>query len=285
MQVKDPNFKLSIILATYNWPKALDLILIQLVGQLSKLPNAEIIVADDGSTSDTSNIIQKHQANCKVIHHVWHEDIGFTKSIILNKAVSIAKGDYLIFIDGDCIPFPDYLANHLKLIQEKSFVAGNRVLLSKEFTHTILNKPIILEKIFKWGPQNWFINKLLGRVNKFMPWLRLNNGEWRFNRCYDWKYPKGCNFGVFKQDFLAVNGFDEQFCGWGHEDADLFIRLLHYGLKIKNGRFSIPVLHLWHKEFTRNLEPKNWQRLMNRLADKKFIRAIDGIDKVNQEIL
>lgn len=112
-----------------------------------------------------------------------------------------------------------------------------------------------------------------------MPSLRVGNGKWRYSRGSNWKYPKGCNFALSRKDFLKVNGFDESFSGWGHEDADLFIRLLHSGVKIKDGRFAIPVLHLWHKESPRDKERGNYQRLMDRLESRDFIHAQVGIDK------
>jgi len=98
----------SIILATYNWPDALDLILANLTPQLLANPDTEIIIADDGSIDTTKEIINKYQNQfLDRIKHIWHEDDGFRKSVILNKAVLAAAGKYLIFLDGDCIPFPD----------------------------------------------------------------------------------------------------------------------------------------------------------------------------------
>lgn len=274
-----PEIKISIILATYNWPSALEVILSNLIKQLNEFSNVEIVIADDGSTTQTLDIIKKYQAMNARIHHVWHEDNGFQKSMILNKAVAASQGEYLLFIDGDCIPFPDYIKEQLKLREDGYFVAGNRVLLSREYTEELLAKPELINKIFKFNIFKWFILKLSKKANKALPGLRFGNSKWRYSRSTNWKYPKGCNFAVAKSDFLAINGFDESFTGWGHEDADLFVRFLHNGIKIKDGRFAVPVLHLWHKNSDRGNEPENMKRLTDRVQDINFTRAKSGVSK------
>jgi glycosyltransferase involved in cell wall biosynthesis len=273
--------KYSIILSTYNWPGALNLILDSLVPQLNINKDAQLIIADDGSTEDTRTLIQKFQKQLPdQISHIWHEDIGFRKSVILNKAVAAATGEYLFFLDGDCIPFPDYIAQHKQLVEAGYFVAGNRVLLSKEYTKELIDTRALVNQVFSWSLISWLRAKAHKKINKVFSFLRLNTkAKWRYSRSQNWKYPKGCNIGMFKTDFIAVNGYDEVFSGWGHEDADLFIRLLHNGIKIKDGRFAIPVLHLWHKESSRVNESANYARLMNRLQDKCCILAQDGLNK------
>jgi glycosyltransferase involved in cell wall biosynthesis len=271
--------KISIILATYNWAKALDIILHNLSKQMKIFSDVELIIADDGSDSTTEEVIRKYQLQFATIKHIWHEDSGFRKACILNKAVANSTGDYLIFLDGDCIPFTDYISEHMDLAEDKYFVAGNRVLLSHKFTQDVLSRPQIINNIVKWRLFNWLFAKFKKNVNKISPRLKIKNGKWRYWRGNNWKYPKGCNFALWRNDFIAVNGFDEEFSGWGHEDADLFIRLLHYGVKIKDGRFSVPVLHLWHKESERSREKSNKEMLMQRVEDLNFIKANSGVDK------
>lgn len=268
--------KISIILSTYNWHNALDIILANLLKQIKKY-DAEIIIADDGSTANTTEIIKKYQSSHDCIKHVWHEDIGFRKAIVLNRAVALSSGDYLLFLDGDCVPFPDYVSEHLRLQESGYFIAGNRVLLSRKFTQQILANPQIVNNIIKWRLFNWIIAKITRSVNKVFPRVKLGNGKWRYRRCTNWKYPKGCNFAVYRKDFIAVNGFDENFSGWGHEDADLFVRLLHAGVLIKDGRFAVPVVHLWHKDADRSKEKGNWERLMQRAQDDRVVKAESGI--------
>lgn len=272
--------KFSIILTTYNWPHALNIILDILLPQLYRHIDVELVIADDGSDASTKDIISVYQQKLlSRIKHVWHEDKGFRKSTIINKAVRSSQGDYLFFLDGDCIPFPDYIFWHKKLAQSGFFVAGNRVLLNQKLTSDIIANPYKIEQIFRWGIINWILARVTQQVNKISAsWRCDSKSRWRYFRQNNWKYPKGCNFGVSRVDFYAVNGYDETFEGWGHEDADLFIRLLHNNVKIKDGRHAIAVLHLWHNLVDRTRENANYQRLIKeRVSDRDFVQAVKGI--------
>lgn len=287
--IHNQPFKVSIILATYNWHTALEVVLSCLVPQIKAINHTgfngmpvtvELLIADDGSTDETKQVILKYKKQLPNLKHIWHEDIGFRKTVILNNAVKVADGDYLIFLDGDCIPFPDYIVQHLKLSEVGYFIAGNRVLLAPKITQEIITQMQKINTIFAWKSFRWLQENLIHKsVNKMLPWVRLSaNNKLRYLHKTKWQIPKGCNFALWRKDFMAVNGFDETFIGWGHEDSDLFIRLLHYGVLIKNGRFAIPVLHLWHKKFSRDLAPQNNKTLITRLRDSQFIKALIGIN-------
>ena len=270
--------KTSIILSTYNWPGALKIILDNLVCQLND--DVELIIADDGSTSDTTNLISSYTKKFNNIIHVWQEDKGFQKSKILNKSVAISTGEYLIFLDGDCIPFNDFILQHLKLKQPGYFIAGHRVLLSPKFTNQILNDITLQNTITQFNIFKWILYYFLKKINKFLFTIRLNTcSKWRYLGANNWRYPKGCNFSVHKNDFITINGFDEDYCGWGHEDSDLFIRLIKNGIIIKNGKFSIPVLHLWHRQANRSNSSANYNKLINRIKDKSLITVTNGVNK------
>ncbi len=284
---------LSIIISTYNWPSALDLIISRLLMQIKAksdlygLNLIEIIIADDGSSIETTNLINKYNKNITKINnvniiHVWHEDLGFRKAEILNKAIFKSSGDYLLFLDGDCIPFDDYILRHLSLAEESYFVAGNRIMLSSNFSTKILQNPSLINKIINWGFIDYFSAKYIHKhINKIFSFLRLSsNNFFRYLRSKNWRYPKGCNFAAWRNDLLNINGFDQSFVGWGHEDSDLFIRLLHANILIKNGKCAVPVLHLWHKLASRDRQSENYNELMKRLQDTKFIRAIKGINSL-----
>ena len=129
--------KTSLIIATYNWPKALELVLLSLIGQ-STLPD-EIIIADDGSTNETKLLIDKYQQKIK-IQHIWQKDNGFQKTSILNKAVALAKGDYIIQIDGDIVLHKHFIKDHVKTAKKKTFIHGSRVFLNKELTEKAIKK-------------------------------------------------------------------------------------------------------------------------------------------------
>ncbi|MDP1574760.1 MAG: glycosyltransferase family 2 protein [Coxiellaceae bacterium] len=277
--------KVSIIISTYNYPAALDCVLTQLQKETTLLQNpCEILIADDGSSDETRTVINTHKKALPTLKHLWHEDQGFRKTLILNKTVAEATGDYLIFLDGDCIPCPDFLKQHSALAEKGYFVAGNRVLLSKNFTRIFLKDPH--HSLFQRSNLQWLLLFLKNNTNKMIPAIRntflmtlLKKIRFPYWRTTNWKFPKGCNFSVFKNDFIAVNGYDETFQGWGHEDSDLFIRLLHNGVQIKNGKFLATVFHLWHKSASKDHTADNYQRLTALEKDKNVIRAVKGFDQ------
>jgi len=174
---------ISILLATYNWPQALKLCLESLATQTDR--HFEIIIADDGSTEDTRELIDK----LKLLHpiaitHLWQEDRGFRKTQILNRAIAAAKGDYLIFLDGDCIVQPDFVEHHRTLAQKGYLVTGSRVLLDENLTKQLLSWP-------QWNFKNFASNllsyRLSGGINKYWPLkIKLGNGSWRDYKAFVW---------------------------------------------------------------------------------------------------
>jgi glycosyltransferase involved in cell wall biosynthesis len=273
----------TIIITTYNWHTALDLILEALLPQIKNRDNVEIIIADDGSGLETREVVNKYSNLFPLFQHIWHEDNGFRRSIIINKAVVAATGDYILFLDGDCIPLSDYVEQHIKLAQNGYFVGGNRVLLSQSYTTNIFANNEHLNQLYSASIFGYLKLHLQRKTNKwFSIKLRLSAcHKLRYLRKKDWKVPKGCNFAVFKKDFVAVNGYNEGFIGWGYEDSDLFLRLMHYGILFKDGRYAATVLHLWHKSVPRpdtKMNP-NYQQLLNTLNDSNIIYADNGIVK------
>ncbi len=153
---------------------------------------------------------------------------------------------------------------------------GNRVLLNELFTGQVLQNNISLHH----QPLVFFLKqRLQGHINRLLPLLYLPFDKQRYLQPENWQKAMTCNLGVWKQDFLAVNGFDELFEGWGYEDSDLVIRLIHYGVKRKEGRFAVVVLHFWHSQNDRSRHDQNYQRLMQRLQNPKMIRSERGSDK------
>ena len=271
--------KISVIVATYNQLDYLMLTLESIAKQkYIDFGFIEVLIADDGSSFLTKNYLDslRRKYPFKLLH-VWHEDFGFRKAMILNKAVLQSCGDYLIFIDGDCVIPNDFIAQQVKLAEAGFFVAGNRVLLSEDYTSMLVTEKI---KLFELSIRQWFLLFFTKKTNKLFHFLRLScNAKWRKFREKNWKYPKGCNIAIWKSDYYLVNGYDESFSGWGHEDADLFIRLIHSGVLIKDGRFSVPVYHLWHKFNSRDNEADNMQKLLERVNNSNIVRAVDGINK------
>jgi len=266
--------KVSLIILTYMWPEALELVLAS-VFQQRVLPH-EVVVTDDGSTDATAALIERMQASSPVpLKYVWQEDKGFRAARARNRGVAESTGDYLVFVDGDCVMFPDFIEQHLELREKDWFVAGNRILLAAECSQQVLKHKTAFQS---WTSIDWFKARLSGKVNRLLPLLRLPDGNWRKKKARRWQGAKSCNLAMSRSDFVAVNGFDEAFNGWGHEDADIVARLIAKGCLRKEGRYAVPLIHIWHKEQTRELEKENLRRLAETLAGRRGVRAEQGLD-------
>jgi glycosyltransferase involved in cell wall biosynthesis len=266
---------ISVIVTTYNWKEALAACLQSLFAQADL--HFEIVIADDGSRPDTTALIQQLAQQSPVpLKHAFHEDNGFRAGTIRNKAAAISAGEYLVFLDGDCVVLPHFIARHRLLAKQGYFVPGNRILLNQIFTQTALNDAVPLHQqsvltFIKW--------RLQGKINRLLPLIYLPFDKLRLLRPRYWQQAMTCNLAVWREDFVAVNGFDHVFEGWGYEDSDLVIRLIHHGVQRKEGRFAVPVLHLWHKQNDRSEQQENYQRLMARLAQVDFVRAEKGVSQ------
>lgn len=266
---------ISVIISTYNWKEALEACLLSLFAQ--KDIGFEIIIADDGSAPDTRILVEKLVPQSPVpLKYVYHEDLGFRVAAIRNKAVNASSGEYLIFLDGDCVVFPHFIQRHRQLMTKGRFVPGNRILVNQTLSRAVIDKSIILHQqsittFIKW--------RLQGKINRILPLFYWPFNALRQLRSDNWQHAMTCNLAVWKQDFISINGFEELFIGWGYEDSDLIIRLLHNGIKRKSGRFASAVLHLWHQQNDRGNQNTNRQLLMTRLKNSKMIQAEDGLVK------
>ena len=257
--------KISVIVATYNRVDALSFVLQSLETQGDR--NFEVIIADDGSRSDTKEFITQYIASSKlVIKHVWHEDQGFRLALIRNLASASATGDYLIFLDGDCIVQPDFIAQHRKLAQKGYLVTGSRILLNESLTQELLAWS---NWSFQRFSKNLIGKRLSGGINKYWPLkIKFGNGSWREYKKFIWRRIKGCNLACWKADAQAINGFDETMTGWGHEDADFVFRLQHHGIHRKSGSWSTEVLHLFHKINDQSNAAENARRVREKIMAK-----------------
>jgi glycosyltransferase involved in cell wall biosynthesis len=266
--------KVSVIVTTYNRPDALTAVLRGLANQSDR--HFEVLVADDGSTADTTQQLQAMAHGFPVpLVHVWQEDAGFRAGAARNRACAQATGDYIIFIDGDCIPLPDFVTQHKLLAEHGWFVAGNRILLSEAFTAQALTQTMPLHQRSKL---QWLKDRWLGRINRWLPLIHMANGTWRKRSPQRWQGARTCNLAVWRKDFFNVNGFDEAYAGWGHEDADLAVRLIRMGVQRKDGRFGTAVLHLWHRENDRSHLQENQQRLEHILSGQR-VQAQQGLNQ------
>lgn len=265
------NPSISVIVTTYNWPGALGAVLESLASQ--SYADYQVVVADDGSGPETARVVERAAAGDREVLHVWQEDRGFRAAAARNRAVAASSGDYLVFLDGDCLVRPDFVRRHAELAAPGRFTAGNRILLSRPFSERLLET-----REGAWRGTAWPAARLRGDINRLLPLLRLPDGAWRDRRPQRWQGVKTCNLGLWRSDFLAVNGLDEAYQGWGYEDSDLAIRLIRQGVRRRDGRFATTVLHLWHAEHERDGTRENLARLHAQERGRS-IRAGQGVDR------
>ena len=256
---------ISVLLATYNWPEALQKCLESLANQTDT--DFEIIIADDGSGPLTQSLIERIKPNHPApILHLWQVDRGFRKTTILNLAMKEARGNYLVFLDGDCIVQPDFIARHRQLAQKGHLVTGSRVLLNEQLTKEILALPAWSFVQFKAHLLQY---RLTGGINKCWPIvMKLGDGAWRLYKKFVWRRIKGCNMACWSADANAIGGFDEEMTGWGHEDADFVFRLQQSGIVRKSGSWSTEVFHLFHRIHDQSNAAENARRVRAKIMSK-----------------
>ena len=269
----------ALIATTYNRPDALAAVLDGLLAQRLSGPDCtglEVLIADDGSGDDTRRLIAAYAQRAPFpLRHIWQEDLGFRPGAARNRALAATAAEYIIFIDGDCVPPPDFVRRHLALAERGWFLGGNRILLSERFTRRALAARLPLHA---WGGGQWLLAWLRRDINRLLPLLRLPDGGFRHRSPDQWRGIKSCNLAAWRDDLVRVNGFDEAYSGWGLEDSDLVIRLINAGVRHKSARFATPLFHLWHRENDRSRLPENQQRLEALLASPRTV-AERGLDQ------
>ncbi len=256
----------SLIITTYNWPEALELVLTTAVKQ-SVQPN-EIIIADDGSAKDTKLLVNTFSKKTSVpIVHSWQEDDGFRLSKSRNLAIAKAKYEYVIVIDGDMLLHTDFIKDHKKCAKRSVYVQGSRALLQLEFS-----KNIIRTKEIKWP--SIFSNDVKNKLNTlrvpFLSAIFCKKNNQNTSRI------RGCNFSLFKEDIVKINGFNEEFTTWGKEDSEFVQRLFNIGIYRNNLKFSALQYHLHHKEGDANDENIS---ILNNTIDNDLVWCKYGIDQ------
>jgi glycosyltransferase involved in cell wall biosynthesis len=235
--------KVSVIISTYNAPEWLEKVLWGYECQTYK--HFELVIADDGSGEPTRELIERIKKSSSLeIVHVWHEDRGFQKSQILNKAIEASSTDYLIFSDGDCIPRKDFLQVHINFLEPGYFLSGGYFMLPMGTSKAISRDNIVKEEAFdvNWLrhhglPGTYKTLKLSARgwTQKFLNAITPTKATWN-----------GHNSSGWKKDIVAVNGFNEKM-QYGGQDRELGERLMNRGIKGKQIRYSAVCIHLDHK--------------------------------------
>jgi len=235
--------RLSVVLSTYNSEVLLGKVLAGYERQTHR--DFEVLVADDGSGESTRTCLQDLRARFSFpIEHVWHEDRGFRKCAILNRAIEAASSDYLVFSDGDCVPWRDFLEIHDREAEEGWFLSGGYFKMSRAVSEYITIEDVLAGRLEDLG---W-----LRRAGMRRSWrlVRLGLGA-THGRLLDLLTPtrpswNGHNASGWKRDLEQVNGFDERM-GWGGEDREMGERLVHLGLRPRQIRHRAICLHLWHE--------------------------------------
>lgn len=247
----------GLLITTFNRPDTLDL-LFKTVANQSRVPD-HIVVCDDGSYSATADVVTKW-ARRLPISHAWQSDCGFRAARARNLGISKTEAEYIIWVDGDCLLPSSFIENHLRLAQRGFLVAGGRHLLSEAEAKSLLDETVSIRRAFL----HWkFGSVSLGVLRD------LHFGAWETVRT--------CNLGVYRDDLAEIGGFDESYEGWGREDSDLVVRLIHRGIKVRSGRFAACVAHLHHRERTRYQLSENDTRFRTCLSDPNHIQSQSSV--------
>lgn len=258
----------SLIVTTYNQPQRLALVL-DSIKNLAVLPN-EVIIADDGSTDETRNLINKYQEDfpCKLIH-VWQEDKGFRAAKVRNEGIKCSTCEYIIFIDGDMLLNEFFIQDHLDRAVHGQFLQGNRILLSEEETNNI----IAIKEHDEFAYKKAFEHKSYkNRRNSLFSSLIYNFSyiDKKFFKKHSLiKGSKSCNISFYKDDAIRCGLFDESYVGWGLEDSDFVARFLFAGGNFRRLKFKGLAYHLYHKENSRAMADENYKKYLEMIEKNK----------------
>ena len=273
------DIRISLVIATYNWPEALRACVEGCFRQSDR--NFEIIIADDGSGEATRALVEELRARSPVpLRHVWQPDDGFRLAESRNNGILAASGNYIVTLDGDCVPQRDFIARHRALAEPGYMLTGSRILLSEAFSKRVLREGIDLQSL-SVGEILRYRLQGLGKAAQLLaklPDLGRRRHRFSFRRI------KGCNMAFWRSDLEKVNGFDESFRGWGYEDSDAVARLYHAGVMRKDGAYATEVFHLWHREATRDQASSNQHIVLERMKTGTTQAAI-GLREHGAQVL
>jgi len=259
--------KLSLIITTYNWPQSLMLV-IESIRYQTILPD-EIIIADDGSDNQTKDVISYFNKEFSMnLIHSWQQNKGFRVSRSRNRAIIKSSADYIILIDGDVILHSNFVEDHIKNAQPGYFVQGSRVLLSEKIT-----KKTILSKNINFSFMSLGLKNRKNAIHSKILSLIFSTKKNHLNGI------KTCNMAFYRKDCIKINGFNNDFEGWGREDSEFVLRLINSGIVRKSVRFNLIQFHLWHGVNSRGSLEKN-DEILNNSIKKNIHWCENGINSV-----
>jgi GT2 family glycosyltransferase len=273
--------KVSVVVSTYNNVPSLEKTLWGLCCQTRR--DFEVLIADDGSTAATRELIGRFQdASPLKLVHVWQEDLGFRKGRILNQAIVRAAGDYLIFLDGDCIPRDDFVAAHCRLARPDYYIAGGSHIEIPSVLHSqICRADVENQRVFEPA---WLASRgMAARRYRY----RLTRKSW-LARLLDAISPRpgvlvGANASAWKRDVLAVNGFDETYT-YGSDDKDLGVRMTNHGVKSRRLKYSLVCVHLSHaRSYSSPEQVAENKRKLRQTRVRRVTRTPHGIGSVSED--
>lgn len=239
----------------------------QSLKQQTILPQ-EVLIADDGSGEETALLIKKFQETFPVpIQHIWQEDKGFRKSAVLNKAIAAASAEYILQVDGDCILHKNFIEDHINRADKKTYLFGSRVNIKPGAVPSVLQKDFSGFSIVHPSIRNKTRNLRIPFLQK------MYQPESDFS-----SKTRGCNLSYWREDVIAINGYDETMEGWGREDSELVLRLLNNGIMGKRLRYGGIVYHIHHIEKSKDKLAEN-SRIQQSTIDEKKTWCENGIDK------
>ena len=239
------NPSLSLIVAVYNAAPYLEFIF-EALGRQS-FRNFEVIVADDGSGPEVRQVVDRVRDDfTSPLQHLWQEDAGFRKNVMLNKSITAAKSDYLVFIDGDCVPHRHFLNDHWLHHEPNTVLCGRRMNLSKQLTGKLTIENIRSGDYERLSPSVW-LDGLMARSSNLEDAIRIENPFVRKMLHRNQARILGCNFSVERKLLEGVNGFNEEYQAPGiGEDTDVAFRLNLIGARFATLRYLAILYHLFH---------------------------------------
>jgi len=265
--------RVSLIVAVYKDIEALDLIVEALKTQTYK--DFEVIIVEDNNSVEMKEYIN----NIKDLNivHTFQEDNGIQKMRSLNNGIIKSSGEYLVFIDGDCIPYSTFIASYVKSAQKGYLSSGRRVNLGKEYSNKLRNKEIMSFNLEKTFLLHFFAMKKDSLERHIEEGFYFNPDKWLYNTFLKNRKSTtdilGCNYGCYREDMITINGYDE---GYGEtavgDDTDIQWRFETIGLKIKSVRNLANIFHLYHPRSIR--EKISWKKeyelMLKNKQNKKY---------------